>query len=148
MRPNAPRYWGLGGVGTGCAMSRRLLLVDDAEDIRMISCISLERVGRWTVVSVASGEAALRALEHEGPFDAVLLDVMMPGMDGPTTLQQLQAHGLPPAVPVIFLTAKAQSAERQRLMFLGAAGVIAKPFDPLKLPDEITRLTEVNPELP
>jgi two-component system, OmpR family, response regulator len=105
-------------------MSPRLLLVDDAEDIRMISCISLERVGDWTVVPVASGEAALQALEHEGPFDAVLLDV------------------------VIFLTAKAQSAERQRLMSLGAAGVIAKPFDPLKLPDELTWLLEGNPGSP
>jgi two-component system OmpR family response regulator len=128
-------------------MSPRLLLVDDAEDIRMIACISLGRVGDWTVVPVASGKAALKALEHEGPFDAVLLDVMMPGMDGPSTLQQLRAHGLHTAVPVIFLTAKAQSSERQRLISLGAAGVIAKPFDPLKLPDELTRLIEVNPEL-
>lgn len=129
-------------------MSRRLLLVDDAEDIRMISCISLERVGGWTVVSVASGEAALDALEHKGPFNAVLLDVMMPGMDGPSTFQQLRARGLPATVPVIFLTAKAQSAERQRLMSLGAAGVIAKPFDPLKLPDELAQFLEENPDLP
>jgi CheY-like chemotaxis protein len=129
-------------------MSPRLLLVDDAEDIRMIACISLERVGDWTVVPVSSGEAALRALEREGPFDVVLLDVMMPGMDGPTTLQQLRAHGLPTAVPVVFLTAKAQSAERQRLISLGAVGVIAKPFDPLKLPDELTQLLEKPPDLP
>jgi two-component system OmpR family response regulator len=126
-------------------MSPRVLLVDDAEDIRMIACISLERVGDWTVVPAASGEAALRALKYEGPFDAVLLDVMMPGMDGPTTFQQLRAHGLSAAVPVIFLTAKAQSSERQLLMCLGAAGVIAKPFDPLKLPDELTCLLEGNP---
>jgi two-component system, OmpR family, response regulator len=129
-------------------MSPRLLLVDDAEDIRMIAALSLERVGDWTVVPAASGEAALRALEHEGPFEAVLLDVMMSGMDGPATLQQLRAHGLPAAVPVIFLTAKAQSSERQCLMSVGAAGVIAKPFDPLKLPDELTQLLEGNPELP
>jgi CheY-like chemotaxis protein len=129
-------------------MSPRLLLVDDAEDIRMIACISLERVGDWTVVPVSSGEAALRALEHEGPFDAVLLDVMMPGMDGPATLQQLRAHGLATAVPVVFLTAKAQSAERQRLISLGAVGVIAKPFDPLKLPDELTQLLEEPPDPP
>jgi two-component system OmpR family response regulator len=126
----------------------RLLLVDDAEDIRMIACISLERVGDWTVVPVASGQAALDALEREGPFDAVLLDVMMPGMDGPTTLQELRARGLPAAVPIVFLTAKAQSAERQRLVSLGAAGVIAKPFDPLRLPNELTRLLETLSELP
>ena len=123
-------------------MSPRVLLVDDAEDIRMISCVSLERVGGWTVVPVASGAGALLALEREGPFDAVLLDVMMPGMDGPATLQRLRTHGLPPAVPIIFLTAKVQGSERQRLMSLGAAGVIAKPFDPLELPDELARFLE------
>jgi two-component system, OmpR family, response regulator len=96
----------------------------------------------WKVVPVALGEAALQALEHEGPFDAVLLDVMMPGMDGPATRQQLRTHGLPVAVPVIFLTAKVQGSECQRLMSLGAAGVIAKPFDPLKLPDELARFLE------
>ena len=128
-------------------MSPSLLLVDDAEDIRMIACISLERVGGWTVIPVASGRAALDALEREGTFDAVLLDVMMPGMDGPSALQELRAHGLPETVPVIFLTAKAQTAERQRLVSLGAAGVIAKPFDPLKLPDELTELLQSTPEL-
>jgi two-component system, OmpR family, response regulator len=125
-------------------VSKRVLLVDDAEDIRMISRISLERVGDWTVVPVASGQAALEALEREGPFDAVLLDVMMPGMDGPATLRQLRAHGLPAAVPIIFLTAKAQTPERPRLMSLGAAGVIAKPFDPMKLPDELARIVEAS----
>jgi two-component system OmpR family response regulator len=129
-------------------MSPRLLLVDDAEDVRLIAALSLERVGDWMVVPVASGEAALRALEQEGPFDAVLLDVMMPSMDGPATLRQLRTHGLPTAVPVVFLTAKAQSSERQRLVSLGATGVISKPFDPLKLPDELTRLIEGNPGLP
>jgi CheY-like chemotaxis protein len=129
-------------------MSRRLLLVDDAEEIRMISCISLERVGGWTVVPVASGEAALKAHQDEGPFDAVLLDVMMPGMDGPATLQQLRANGMPAAVPIIFLTAKVQTPERRRLMSLGAAGVIAKPFDPMALSDEVARIVQGNSDLP
>lgn len=123
-------------------MSPRLLLVDDAEDIRTIACISLDRVGGWTVVPVASGQAALDAAERDGPFDAVLLDVMMPGMDGPSTLERLRAHGLPVEVPVVFLTAKAQDAERQRLISIGAAGVIAKPFDPLILSDELKQLLE------
>jgi CheY-like chemotaxis protein len=121
-------------------MSPRLLLVDDAEDIRLIACLSLERVGDWTVIPVASGQAALEAAEREGPFDAILLDVMMPGMDGPSTLKGLRAGGLAVEVPIIFLTAKAQSAERQRLIALGAAGVIAKPFDPLTLSDELEQL--------
>jgi two-component system, OmpR family, response regulator len=121
-------------------MSRRLLLVDDAQDIRAIARMSLERIGGWTVVAVASGPAALQAVEREGPFDAVLLDVMMPGMDGPTTLRELRAGGLGSATPVVFLTAKTRSADRRRLDALGAAGIIAKPFDPLTLADDLERL--------
>ncbi|MGH2910858.1 MAG: response regulator [Solirubrobacteraceae bacterium] len=123
-------------------MSPRLLLVDDAEDIRTIARISLERVGDWTVVPVASGQEALQAAERDGPFDAVLLDVMMPGMDGPSTLQALRGAGLLVGVPIVFLTAKAQSAELGRLLALGAAGVIAKPFDPLTLSDELKQLLD------
>ncbi len=121
-------------------MSKRLLLVDDAPEIRLIAGMSLERVGGWTVVSVADGEAALDMARSDGKFDAVLLDVMMPGMDGPTTLARLRAGGLPAEVPVVFLTAKTQASELRRLLSLGAAGVIAKPFDPLTLPDELEQL--------
>jgi two-component system, OmpR family, response regulator len=123
-------------------VSPRLLLVDDAQDIRAIACLSLERVGGWTVHAVSCGQAALAAAREDGPFDAVLLDVMMPGMDGPTTLERIREAGLPAAVPVVFLTAKAQTADRRRLGSLGAAGVIAKPFDPLTLPRELGRLLE------
>jgi two-component system OmpR family response regulator len=118
----------------------RLLLVDDAPDIRAIACMSLERVGGWTVVPVASGEEALEMARGDAPFDAVLLDVMMPGMDGPATLAGLRAGGLGANVPVVFLTARTQSADRERLSALGAAGVIAKPFDPLTLPEQLERL--------
>jgi two-component system, OmpR family, response regulator len=123
-------------------MNPRLLLVDDAPDIRAIACMSLERVGGWTVVAVASGQEALEAVRDDGRFDAVLLDVMMPGMDGPSTLTGLRAGGLPLDVPVVFLTAKTQSADRERLGSLGAAGVIAKPFDPLTLPEQLRLLLE------
>jgi two-component system OmpR family response regulator len=126
-------------------MSPRLLLVEDEEDIRAIACMSLERVGGWTVVPVASGQAALEAAESDGPFDVVLLDVMMPGMDGPATLEGLRTCGLAAEVPVVFLTGKVQTADRRRLHSLGAAGVIAKPFDPLTLPDELERLLESDP---
>lgn len=121
-------------------MSRRLLLIDDAEDVRAIARLSLERVGGWTVVAAASGEAALRAVRGGERYDVVLLDVMMPGIDGPSTLRRLRELGLAPEMPVVFLTAKAQAAERERLMELGAAGVIAKPFDPLTLPEELERV--------
>lgn len=121
-------------------MNRRLLLVDDAQDIRAIACLSLERIGDWAVVPVASGQEALDALANDGPFDAVLLDVMMPGMDGPTTLRRLRDAGLPAQTPVVFLTAKAQSAEWLGLAAMGAAGVIAKPFDPVRLPAELREM--------
>jgi CheY-like chemotaxis protein len=121
-------------------MSRRLLLVDDAQDIRAIARLSLERIGGWAVVPVSCGQDALAAVDERGPFDAVLLDVMMPGMDGPTTLQRLRAGGLPMATPVVFLTAKAQTSDQRRLDATGAAGVIAKPFDPLTLPEELSRV--------
>jgi len=123
---------------------RRLLLVDDAPDVRAIARLSLERVGGWTVVPAASGREALAAADGDGPFDAVLLDVMMPGMDGPSTLAALRAGGLAAEVPVVFLTARAQPTDRQRLRALGAVGVIAKPFDPLTLPDDLRRLVKID----
>jgi CheY-like chemotaxis protein len=129
-------------------MSPRLLLVDDAEDIRAIACISLERLGGWSVVPAASGAAALQAVRSDGPFDAVLLDVMMPGLDGPSTLARLRADGLPAEVPVVFLTAKTQVADRERLACLGAAGVITKPFDPLTLAAQLGELLEQAPRKP
>jgi two-component system OmpR family response regulator len=118
----------------------RLLLVDDAWDVRTIARLSLERVGGWEVVSAGSGREGLRALRERGPFDAVLLDVMMPGMDGPETLARMRAEGLAEDVRVVFLTAKAQGADRGRLQSLGVAGVLAKPFDPMFLPRELERL--------
>jgi CheY-like chemotaxis protein len=121
-------------------MSHRLLLVDDEDAIRTIASISLERIAGWTVIPAASGEAALEAAENDGPFDAVLLDVMMPGLDGPTTYQRLRDGPLPPHVPVIFLTAKIATADREHLHSLGATGVIAKPFDPMTLHDQIQQI--------
>jgi len=117
-----------------------LLLADDEDAIRTIARISLERIARWTVIPVASGQAALEAAHDEGPFDAVLLDVMMPGLDGPTTLVRLRAGLIQPTVPVVFLTAKTGNTERERLFALGAAGVLAKPFDPMLLPDQLRRI--------
>ncbi len=129
-------------------MSRRLLLVDDDDAIRTIAAISLERVGGWTVIAASSGQAALEASQDDGPFDAVLLDVMMPGLDGPATLARLREGMLPLSVPIVFLTAKVGEPEETRLRSLGAAGVIAKPFDPIALPGELQRLLNGPPEHP
>ena len=116
----------------------RLLLVDDEADIRRVAKLSLERVGGWEVVPAASSTEAVAAAECGG-FDAVLLDVMMPDVDGPATLERLRPI-LGPHVPVVFLTAKVQPADVERLRGLGAAGVLAKPFDPMRLPDELAQV--------
>lgn len=113
----------------------RLLLVDDEDDIRLIARMSLERIGGWEVIDAGSADEALDAA-RAGPLDAVLLDVMMPGVDGPATLELLRPV-IGHATPVIFLTAKTQAADREHLSDLGAAGLIAKPFDPMTLSDEV-----------
>jgi CheY-like chemotaxis protein len=111
---------------------RRILIVDDEDDIREVAQVSLELVGHWEVLTAASGRDGIARARAEHP-DAILLDVMMPDMDGPSTLAQLQADPSTCDIPVVFLTAKAQSADRTRLGQLGAAGILTKPFDPLRL---------------
>jgi len=125
--------------------SRLLLLVDDDDAIRTIASISLERVGGWTVISASSGRAALEIAKDEGPFDAILMDVMMPDLDGPTTLERLRDKVLTLRAPIIFLTAKVGDAEQKRLLALGASGVIAKPFDPMTLPDQLQHILDRTP---
>ena len=126
-------------------MSDRVLLVDDEDDIREIARLSLERLGGWTVVTASSGDEAVELVTREAPFTVVLLDVMMPGSDGPATLLRLRSGRLPPQTPVVFLTAKVQPADRRRLHGLGAAGVIAKPFDPMLLSQQLRAILESGP---
>jgi CheY-like chemotaxis protein len=118
-------------------MSRRLLLVDDEDDIRAVAQLSLERVGGWEVVTAASGPEAVSAATGE-PFDAILLDVMMPELDGPSTLERLREEGV--QAPVVFLTAKVQPGDRRALEATSAAGILAKPFDPMRLPEDLDRV--------
>ena len=116
------------------AQTRRLLLVDDAPEIREVARLTLEQAG-WNVHTVSDGPAALDALAcTEDPFEAVVLDVVMSDMDGPHVLGRMRAAGLPEHVPVVFLTAATRRADHHCLLALGAAGVIAKPFDPRALP--------------
>jgi CheY-like chemotaxis protein len=117
----------------------RVLMVDDEPYVRRVAELSLSRVGKWTVILAASGPEALAAAERERP-DLILLDVMMPGMDGPTTLHALQALPATASIPVVFMTAQVQEREIERYLGLGAAGVVCKPFDPMALPNHIRRI--------
>lgn len=118
---------------------RKVMLVDDEDDIRTIGNLSLSRVGGWQTVLAASGAEALEKAAAEKP-DLILLDVMMPGMDGPTTFGKLRAQEATARTPIIFMTAKIQKQEVTRYLELGALGVIGKPFDPMTLPQEIRKL--------
>jgi CheY-like chemotaxis protein len=114
----------------------KILIVDDESDIRRIARLSLAKVGGMQVVEAANGPDAVARAEAERP-DAILLDVMMPGLDGPATLAQLRSRAATQAIPVIFLTAKAMASEVERLKALGAAAVLTKPFDPMQLPAQV-----------
>jgi CheY-like chemotaxis protein len=114
----------------------RILLIDDDDDIREVATLSLQEFGGWDVVTASSGEEGLKKAEELNP-DAILLDVMMPGMDGPTTFQKLRANILTGRIPVILLTAKVQGADQRRFTKLGIDGLISKPFDPLQLAAEV-----------
>ena len=113
-------------------MNRKLLVIDDEEDIREVASLTLELKEGWEVIAAGSGADGIKIAHGNAP-DAILLDVMMPDMDGPTTLRILRSLPETKGVPIIFLTAKVQAADRRRYMDLGVSGVIAKPFDPLTL---------------
>lgn len=118
---------------------RHILLVEDDMDIQAIASLALEVVGGFTVEVCSSGNEAIRKAPVFKP-DLILLDVMMPDMDGPMTLQALRAIPQTAATPVIFMTAKVQAHERARYKALGALDVVAKPFDPMGLPATINAI--------
>lgn len=121
--------------------SRRILVIDDEEGIGEIIQISLMAVAGWEVVIAGSGQKGLEKALQE-PFDAILLDVMMPDLDGPTTFQQLQVNLATQSIPVILLTAKASTEDYQELMALGVAGVITKPFAAQVLVNQIREILD------
>ncbi|MFL6693558.1 MAG: response regulator [Ramlibacter sp.] len=118
---------------------KKVLYVEDDADIRTIASLALEAVGGLTLQACASGAQALAQATVFAP-DLLLLDVMMPGMDGPTTLARLRELPATRDVPVIFMTAKVQASEVQHYKALGALGVISKPFDPMALASEVQAL--------
>jgi CheY-like chemotaxis protein len=115
-----------------------VLVVDDEPDIREIVAISLGLDPSFVLRSCGSGGEALEVAREWRP-DLVLLDVMMPVMDGPTTLAQLRADRRTASIPVIFMTARTQARECEHFVGLGAVGVIAKPFDPIALPAQVRK---------
>lgn len=117
----------------------RILYVEDEPDIQAVARMALEMVGGFEVKVCSSGEEALREAEHFAP-DMILLDVMMPGMDGPSTLEALRRNPSLADTPVAFMTAKVQPAEVAHYKSLGARGVIAKPFDPMTLAGQVREL--------
>lgn len=117
----------------------RILYVEDEPDIREIVRLSLETVGRFTVAVCDSGTAAIQVAPSFRP-DLVLLDVMMPDMDGTSTLQALRALPQTAETPVIFFTAKVQPGDLEHYRRSGALDVIFKPFDPMRLPTDIKRI--------
>ncbi|HBQ18328.1 MAG: response regulator [Sandaracinaceae bacterium] len=118
---------------------RSVLLIDDEADIRTIGELALSEVGGLEVFLADSGETGLLLAKEKKP-DVVLLDVMMPGLDGPSTFERLREDPETASVPVIFMTAKIQKHEVDRYRDLGATGIIAKPFDPMSLADEVKRI--------
>ncbi len=117
-------------------MAHRILIIDDEEDIREVAALSLETVAGWEVTSASSGAQGLTRAVEQNP-DAILLDVMMPGMDGPTTFRELRNNPTTAHIPVLLLTAKVQSTDQRRFADLGVEAVLFKPFDPLTLSTQI-----------
>ncbi|MBD2250061.1 response regulator [Nostoc parmelioides] len=117
--------------------TKRILIIDDEYDIRAVAELSLKAVGGWQVSTAASGSEGVAKAAAEQP-DVILLDVMMPDMDGIATFQALQANPVTQSIPVILLTAKTQTAEQRRFAELGIQAIITKPFKAMKLPAQVT----------
>ncbi|MBF2067979.1 MAG: response regulator [Calothrix sp. C42_A2020_038] len=116
--------------------NKRILIIDDEDDIREVAQLTLEAVGGFEVLTAESGSEGLAKAKIEQP-DAILLDVMMPEMDGITTFKNLQANPLTNNIPVILLTAKVQANDQRRFAELGITGIVAKPFDPMTLTEQV-----------
>jgi CheY-like chemotaxis protein len=115
---------------------KRILVIDNEEYIQEVAKICLETVAGWDVQTASSGKEGISKAEAFQP-DAILLDVMMPDMDGPTTFEKLQANPTTRDIPVILLTAKIQASDRRRYAELGLKDAIAKPFSPLELAGQV-----------
>jgi CheY-like chemotaxis protein len=125
---------------------RRILIIDDEEDIREVAALSLEATAGWQILTASSGAKGIEIAIAEQP-DAILMDVMMPGVDGPTTFRHMQQNPEIANIPVLLLTAKVQGVDQRRFAGLGVAAILFKPFDPLTLAGQISEILGWN-ELP
>lgn len=119
----------------------KILCAEDEADIQTVAKMALETVGGFTVEMCSSGEEAVEKAPNFSP-DLIMLDVMMPGMDGLATFRAVRALPESQETPIIFMTAKSQAHEVAQLLELGALGVISKPFDPIDLSRQVTELWE------
>ncbi len=115
---------------------KRILIIDDDVDIQAVAEMGITMMTAWSVLLASSGSKGIEIAQQE-PLDAILLDVMMPKVDGIQTLEQLRSKSNTCHIPVIFLTAKAQANDRRKLYAAGADGMITKPFDPTTLASQI-----------
>lgn len=120
-----------------------ILYIEDEKDIRQVARLALEMVGKFSVTACSNGKEALAAFGKKH-FDLVLLDVMLPEMDGPEILRSLRSVPGGESLPAVFMTAKVQPHEIAELKDLGALDVIPKPFDPMKLPETIRSIWTEN----
>lgn len=116
--------------------AKRILVIDDEERIQEVVQTCLEILSGWEILTAGNGGEGLTIAQTQQP-NAILLDVSMPGMDGLTIFQRLQANPFTQSIPVVLLTAKVQPADRERFAQLGIAGVITKPFDPVQLAAQV-----------
>lgn len=122
-------------------MIKRILIIDDDDDVRETTQICLEVTGNWEIITASSGMQGLQDAITQHP-DLILLDVMMPVMDGLETFSELQANVETSSIPVILLTAKAQPAELRQFTQLQISDVITKPYDPFSLADRIAKVLD------
>ncbi len=123
--------------GEWFVVARKILIIDDEDDIREVAALSLESVAGWEVIVAESGAQGVARAAEQKP-DAILLDVMMPGMDGPATFRELRRNPATARIPVLLLTAKVQGSDQRRFADLGVEAVLFKPFDPLTLSQQIS----------
>jgi len=121
------------------SLMRRILIIDDEDDIREVAALSLEATAGWQILAARSGAEGIAIASAQHP-DAILMDVMMPGVDGPSTFRLMQAIPAIAHIPVLLLTAKVQGIDQRRFAGLGVAAVLFKPFDPLTLAQQISEV--------